>query len=215
MANWEGRAQAGRSASTSSIVNPTIQNHINSNSFSRPSRSVSCCVGHEVAASNSTLPIRCNSNGVSVGDTNRETNSQVNTQMNRQVEEMDCANVMSLFCNGYNECAGEAIRYLIEEEGLTDDDPLVMSLKQHLLIQQTEFLLQYFRHEQQQEESQHESTNINRNENHDPLPDYDQAVEWLKNNTNYGPTDDSDYYSAATNSDNNSEDAESNDLMES
>ncbi|CAM6000603.1 unnamed protein product [Sphagnum balticum] len=206
MANWEGRAQAGRSASTSSIVNPTIQTHINSNSFStRPSRPVSCCVGHEVAASNSTLPIRCNSDGVSVSDTNRE--------INTQVQEMDCANVMSLFCNGYNECAGEAIRYLIEEEGLRDDDPLVISLKQHLLVQQTEFLLQYFRHEQQQEESQTESTYFNRHGNQDALPDYDQAVQWLNNNTNYGPADDSDYYSAATNSDNNSEDTESNETQ--
>lgn len=34
--------------------------------------------------------------------------------------------------SGYRHCAAEAVRYLIEEEGLSPEDPLVVGLRQHL-----------------------------------------------------------------------------------
>ncbi|XP_076373886.1 uncharacterized protein LOC143258586 [Tachypleus tridentatus] len=41
---------------------------------------------------------------------------------------------------GYRACAEEAIRYLIEEEKVAPDDPLVLGLWQHLLLQEAELL---------------------------------------------------------------------------
>ncbi|CAG2246644.1 unnamed protein product [Mytilus edulis] len=44
---------------------------------------------------------------------------------------------------GYNACADEAIRYLIEEEHFAPDDPIVVELQDHLREQQRLLSLQY------------------------------------------------------------------------
>ncbi|XP_076078054.1 uncharacterized protein LOC143048317 isoform X1 [Mytilus galloprovincialis] len=44
---------------------------------------------------------------------------------------------------GYNACADEAIRYLIEEEHFAPDDPIVVGLQDHLREQQRLLSLQY------------------------------------------------------------------------
>lgn len=43
---------------------------------------------------------------------------------------------------GFRDCANEAIRYLIEEEDFSADDPLVVGLKEHLKEQQRLYSLQ-------------------------------------------------------------------------
>ena len=41
-----------------------------------------------------------------------------------------------MFLTGFTDCAQEAIRYLVEVEGLPSHDPMVLGLKQHLYEQQ-------------------------------------------------------------------------------
>jgi hypothetical protein len=73
--------------------------------------------------------------------------------------QLEFEEAMQTFSIGFGECAREAIRYLIEDEGLAPNDPIVVGLKQHLVLQQTYFLLQ--------------SLNYQRN---DVLPTYEEVM---------------------------------------
>ncbi|XP_013774131.1 uncharacterized protein LOC106459090 [Limulus polyphemus] len=58
-----------------------------------------------------------------------------------EVGESDCdIQEMHELVAGYRACAEEAIRYLIEDEKVAPDDPLVLGLWQHLLLQEAELL---------------------------------------------------------------------------
>lgn len=81
---------------------------------------------------------------------------------------------MQMFCSGFNACSQEAVRYLIEEEGLSPTDPFVVALHQHLLLQETYYLLQCI---------------ATANSHHSHLPSYEE-VERERNS-------DSDYCSAS------------------
>ena len=41
-----------------------------------------------------------------------------------------------MFFTGFSDCAGEALRYLVDVEGLPPNDPMVLGLKQHLYEKQ-------------------------------------------------------------------------------
>ena len=52
--------------------------------------------------------------------------------------------VSDMFVNGFAECAEETIRYLLDVEGLSENDPLVVGLKQHLFEKQRLLQLNLF-----------------------------------------------------------------------
>ena len=49
--------------------------------------------------------------------------------------------VNDMFLTGFSDCAQEAIRYLVDVEGLSPHDPMVLGLQQHLYEQQRIFEL--------------------------------------------------------------------------
>jgi hypothetical protein len=82
--------------------------------------------------------------------------------------QLDFEEAMQIFCTGFGQCAREAIRYLIEDEGLAANDPIVVGLKQHLVLQETYFLLQ--------------SLNYQRN---DILPSYEDVMSLRSQDSGY------------------------------
>lgn len=100
--------------------------------------------------------------------------------------QMSYEEAMQYFCSGFSTCAKEAIRYLVEEEGLSRNDPFVAGLNQHLVLQETFYLLQCL------------SANYDHTSNHGTLPSYEQFE--MERNMMMPPAvnddNDSDYSSA-------------------
>lgn len=92
--------------------------------------------------------------GVEMMETNCEANFSENNLENCRLpenehdyendyeNEFDHLFEIRIFVTGFRACVQETIRYLIEEEGLLLNDPFVISLQQHLHMQETMYILQ-------------------------------------------------------------------------
>lgn len=50
---------------------------------------------------------------------------------------------MKVFIKGFRSCANETINYLIEDEGLSPEDPVVVNIREHLKVQEKMYLFQW------------------------------------------------------------------------
>ena len=64
----------------------------------------------------------------------------------------DSQNVIKLIISGYNACASETLRYLIEEENLPAHSPTMIGLIQHLKMQETMLIMSCLRTQQFQQQ---------------------------------------------------------------
>lgn len=69
-----------------------------------------------------------------------ECHRSINEEKNKTSEKCESS---SLWSAGWDSCAAEAIRYLIDIEGLDPNNPTVLALKEHLEIQRKHALCSY------------------------------------------------------------------------
>lgn len=65
-----------------------------------------------------------------------------------QITELLCAEEkelsdLEIFIAGYRSCAQEILRYLIEDEGLSPQDSIILSIQNHLYRQEQVYIIQY------------------------------------------------------------------------
>lgn len=95
-----------------------------------------------------TVPVVSNAFKASTHGRQQQSEEGIVVVESNEITNLLCAEAkqlsdLELFIAGYRSCAQEVLRYLIEDEGLSPEDPIILSVHNHLQCQEELYILQY------------------------------------------------------------------------